>query len=167
MGSARVGDAGATGSGRPLLAAGLLTGAGLVDVLSAWAHTARDAFAVETAQGVYLVDITGWARLHVAIGAAATLAGLLVLTGRRGTVPLAICCAVPAVAVDLALLPYAPIRAVLVVALDLAAVRLLLRYRRAVRGRTPAPPGPDRLSAPRRPGRSSPGPPPGSPTTPG
>ncbi|WP_406036637.1 hypothetical protein OG799_19495 [Micromonospora sp. NBC_00898] len=137
MGSAGVADAGAARPGRPLLAAGLLAGAGLVDVLAAWAHTTRDAFAVETAQGVYLVDITGWAWLHVAIGAAVTVAGLLTLTGRRGTVPLAISCAVPAILVDLLLVPYAPIRSVLVVALDGAAVRLLLRYRRAVRARVP------------------------------
>jgi hypothetical protein len=167
MGPAVVGDAGAGGPGRPLLAAGLLAGAGLVDVLSAWAYTARDQFTVETGQGVYQVDITGWAWLHVAVGAAVTLAGLLVLTGRRGAVPLAAGCATAAIGINLLFLPYAPIQALLVVALDLAAVRLLLRHRRAVRGRTPAPPGPDRLSAPRRPGRSSPDPPPGSPTTPG
>ncbi|MDZ5443272.1 hypothetical protein U2F26_11075 [Micromonospora sp. 4G57] len=161
------GDSGAAGAGRPLLASGLLAGAGLVDVLSVWPYTARNLFTVETGQGVYQVDITGWAWLHVAVGAAVTLAGLLALSGRRGTVPLAVCSATAAIGIDLLFLPYAPIQAVLVVALDLAAVRLLLRHRRAVPGRTPAPPGPDRLSAPRRPGRSSPGPPPGSPTTPG
>ncbi|MBM0237894.1 hypothetical protein JNW88_13375 [Micromonospora sp. ATA32] len=161
------GDSGAAGAGRPLLASGLLAGAGLVDVLSAWAYTARNQFTVETGQGVYQVDITGWAWLHVAVSAAVTLAGLLVLTGRRGTVPLALCCATVAIGINLLLLPYAPIQAVLAVAVYGAAVRLLLRYRRAALARLPAPAGPDRLSVPRRPGRSSPGPPPGSPTTPG
>ena len=151
-----------TGGDRPLLAGGLLAGAGLVDVISAWAYTAADPFVVETRQGVYRMDITGWAWLHVAIGVAVTLAGLLVLTGRRWTVPLAVGAAALAVAVDLLLLPYAPVRALLVVALDGAAVRLLLRGRRAATVPVPA-----RLSGPRRPGPSSPDPPPGSPTRPG
>ncbi|MFI2713082.1 hypothetical protein ACH495_23460 [Micromonospora sp. NPDC018662] len=118
---------------RPLLASGLLAAAGLVDAVSAWAHTRHARFAVATADGVYRVDLGAWAWAHLAVGVAVTVAGLAVLTGRRWAVPVACCCVLPAVVVDLLLLPYAPVRAVLVVALDGAALRLLLRHRRVAR----------------------------------
>ncbi|WP_343442709.1 DUF7144 family membrane protein [Micromonospora schwarzwaldensis] len=124
---------GARPARRPLLAAGLLTAAGLVDAVSAWAHTGHARFAVATADGVYRVDLGGWAWAHLAVGAAVTVAGLALLTGRRWAVPVAYCCVLPAVVIDLLLLPYAPLRAVLVVALDGTALRLLLRHRRATR----------------------------------
>ncbi|MGK5444368.1 DUF7144 family membrane protein [Micromonospora sp. URMC 105] len=145
--------------GRPLLAAGLLTTAGLLDVLSAQADTSGDPFVVTTRQGMYAVDITGWAWLHVAVGAAVVLAGLAVVTGRRGTTPVALGCATAGVVLDLLLFPYAPIRALLVVGLYVAAGRLLLRHRRATRVA-------GQLSAVHRPGPSSPDPPPWSPTRP-
>ncbi|MEH0936462.1 DUF7144 family membrane protein [Micromonospora psammae] len=148
---------GAIPPGRPLLVGALLVLAGLVDLLSALAATTGAPFAVATGQGVYLVDIAGWARLHGAIGAAVTLSGLAVVTGRRGTVPVALGCAAVGAVVDLLLFPYAPVRVLLVVGLYATAVRLLLRHRRAAGGG-------GRLSGPRRPGRSSPDPPPWSPT---
>ncbi|MGN9914817.1 DUF7144 family membrane protein [Micromonospora palomenae] len=144
-------------SGPPLLAGALLTTSGLVDLLSSWANTTDDPFVVQTARGMYLVDITGWAWLHVAIGAAVTLAGLAAATGRRGTTAVALGCATVSAAVDLLLFPYAPVPALLVVGLDAAVLRLLLRHRRT--GRVT-----DGLSGPRRPGPSSPDPPPWSPT---
>lgn len=159
MGSTATGSGGSAGPGRPLLAGALLAGAGLVNVVTAWAQTAPGRFVVERDQGMHEVDIVRWAWLHVAVGVAVTLAGLLLVTGRRGTVPLALGCAVVAIVVDLLLFPYAPIRAVLVVGVDGAAVRLLLRHRRAERA--------ERFSAARRPGRSAPGRPPESPTTAG
>jgi hypothetical protein len=147
---------GAERPGRPLLAGGLLTTAGLLDVLSAKADTSGDPFVVATREGMYLVDITGWARLHVVVGTAVVLAGLAVVTGRRSTTPVALGCATAGAVVDLLLFPYAPIRTLLVVGLYVAAVRLLLRHRRATRA--------GQLSAPHRPGPSSPDPPPWSPT---
>ncbi|QLQ40036.1 DUF7144 family membrane protein [Micromonospora robiginosa] len=120
---------------RPLLAAGLLTTAGLVDAVSAWAHTRHGRFAVATADGVYQVDLGGWAWAHLAVGVAVVLAGLAVLTGRRWAVPVAFCCVLPAIVVDLLLFPYAPARAVVVVALNGAALRLLARHHRAARAR--------------------------------
>ncbi|NES12964.1 MULTISPECIES: hypothetical protein [Micromonospora] len=121
------------GVDRPLLAGGLLVASGLVDVVAAYANTTADPFMVLTRRGVYQLDITGWAWLHVALGAAVALAGLLAVTGRRGTAATAIGCAALAVVVDVLLFPYAPVRALFVVALTGAAVRLLLRRHRAVR----------------------------------
>ncbi|MGR6318103.1 hypothetical protein Q2K19_02345 [Micromonospora soli] len=126
-------EAAPDGPGRPLLAGGLLVASGLIDVLSASATLAATPFLVLTPGGVYPVDITGWARLHLAIGVAVALTGLLAVTGRRGTAGLAVGCAALAIVVDILLLPYAPFRALLVAAVNGAAIRLLIRHRRAVR----------------------------------
>ncbi|SCL22446.1 hypothetical protein GA0070624_2531 [Micromonospora rhizosphaerae] len=138
MGSPQAaGEVAVHGRRRPLLAGGLLAGSGLVDVITAYANTMGDPFVVVTRQSAYRVDITGWAWLHVAIGAAVMVAGLLVFTGRRATVRFAIAAAVLAIAADLLLFPYAPIRSVLVVGLNGAAIRLLVRRGAAPPGRQP------------------------------
>ncbi|TDC76492.1 hypothetical protein E1193_23810 [Micromonospora sp. KC606] len=129
MGSAQVDDTGTAPARPPLLAGGLLVAGGGVDVLSAWAHTVSDPFVTIGEEGVRHVDITGWAWLNVGVGAAVTLAGLLVLTGRRGALPAAVGAAALGILVGVLLFPYAPIRTLLVVGLDGAAVRLLLRHR--------------------------------------
>ncbi|MGC5020705.1 DUF7144 family membrane protein [Micromonospora sp. DT47] len=122
---------GTSGPRRPLLAAGLLAGSGLVNVVASYAITVADSFMVVTRGGVYEVDITGWAWLHVAFGAAVTIAGLLVVTGRRWTARVAIVCAVLTIGIDVLVFPFAPFRAVLVVALSGSAIRLLIRHHRA------------------------------------
>ncbi|MEU4368330.1 DUF7144 family membrane protein [Micromonospora chersina] len=116
---------------RPLLAGGLLVATGLADMLSAYGTLRSRPFVVLSGGGLYPVDVTGWAWLHLVIGTALALAGLAAVTGRRGAATAAIGCAVLALAVNLLMLPYAPIRVVLVAALDAAAIRLLLRHRRA------------------------------------
>ncbi|MFF5175845.1 hypothetical protein ACFY3U_24925 [Micromonospora sp. NPDC000089] len=116
---------------RPLLAGGLLAGAGLMDLLSAWANTLGDPYLVETARGPTVVDITGWAWLHAAVAALVLAASLVVAAGRRGAVPLGLAAAGLSAAIDLLLFPFAPIRAVLVLGFTAAAARLLLRHRRA------------------------------------
>ncbi|MGW4295993.1 DUF7144 family membrane protein [Micromonospora chersina] len=116
---------------RPLLAGGLLVATGLADMLSAYGTLRARPFVVLSGDGLYPVDVTGWAWLHLVVGTALALAGLAAVTGRRGAATVAIGCAVLALAVNLLMLPYAPIRVVLVAALDAAAIRLLLRHRRA------------------------------------
>ncbi|MGC3860447.1 DUF7144 family membrane protein [Micromonospora chersina] len=116
---------------RPLLAGGLLVATGLADMLSAYGTLRSRPFVVLSGDGLYPVDVTGWAWLHLVVGTALALAGLAAVTGRRGAATVAIGCAVLALAVNLLMLPYAPIRVVLVTAVDAAAIRLLLRHRRA------------------------------------
>lgn len=116
---------------RPLLAGGLLVATGLADMVSAYGTLRSGPFMVLREGGLYPVDVTGWAWLHLAVGTALALAGLAAVTGRRGAVTVAIGCAVPALALELLMLPYAPIRVVLVAAVEAAAIRLLLRHRRA------------------------------------
>ncbi|SCL57019.1 DUF7144 family membrane protein [Micromonospora chersina] len=119
---------------RPLLAGGLLVATGLADVLSAYGTLRSGPFVVLSGGGLYPVDVTGWAWLHLVVGTALAVAGLAAVTGRRGAALVAIGCAVLALTVNLLMLPYAPIRVVLVTAVDAAAIRLLLRHRRATGG---------------------------------
>ncbi|MET8838461.1 hypothetical protein ABZV78_31800 [Micromonospora sp. NPDC004540] len=118
---------------RPLLAGGLLVATGLTDVLAAYGMLRSGSFIVLGEEGLYPVDVAGWTWLHLVVGAAVALAGLVAISGRRDAAAVAIGCAALALVVDLLLLPYAPIRLVLVAALDAAAIRLLLRHRRATR----------------------------------
>lgn len=150
--SRRAADVGTVGSGQrpPRLAGALLAGSGLVDVLAAYANTRLDPFVVLTRHGFAPIDITGWAWLHVAIGALVMIAGVLVLTRRPAAIRFAVSCAVLAIAVDLLLFPYAPIRALLVVGLNGAAIRLLVRREAAAGVRNG---DGQSLSAPRRYGR--------------
>ncbi|MEU4482594.1 hypothetical protein AB0F68_31745 [Micromonospora sp. NPDC023966] len=134
MRSAQVTGTAPERTGRPLLAGGLLVATGLADVLAAYGMLRSGAFMVLADGGLYPVDVTGWIWLHLTTGTAVALAGLMALTGRRGAATVAICCAALAIAVELLMLPYAPIRAVLVTAVDVAAIRLLLRHRRTAGG---------------------------------
>ncbi|MET7967465.1 hypothetical protein [Micromonospora sp. NPDC005305] len=114
---------------RPVLAGGLLVATGLADVLAAFGMLRSGVFVVLSEGGMHQVDLTFWAWLQMAIGAAVALAGLGAVTGRRGAGTVAIGCAGLAIAVDLLMLPYAPIRLLIVAAVDAAAIRLLLRHR--------------------------------------
>jgi hypothetical protein len=118
------------GTRRPLLAAGLLAGAGLLDLLGALAATGRDTFVLATRRGIYEIDITGWAWSQVGVSGATVLAALLVLTGRRWAALVALVAAAVAIAADLIIFPFAPWRATLTIGLNIAATRLLLPYRR-------------------------------------
>ncbi|BCJ57692.1 DUF7144 family membrane protein [Micromonospora endophytica] len=116
---------------RPWLASTLLTGAGLVDILTAYANTLTDPYVVLAEDGTHHLDITGWAWLHLAVGVATLLAGLAVLTGGRRWALVGIGAAVAGIGTGVVLLPYQPVRAVIAMGLYAVAVRLLVRRLRA------------------------------------
>lgn len=109
------------------LAAALLAGAGLVDVLSGVSEVDVDPYLVVTDAGLHRLDLTGWIWLHLSAGTLVLLAALAVLTGRRWARLAGLGTAGVAVVVNLLLLPYQPLRALLVLGLYLAAVRLIVR----------------------------------------
>jgi hypothetical protein len=115
----------------PLLAGGLLSGAGLIDVVTSYPNTQADPFMVMTQSAIYRVDITGWIWVHMAVGVATVAAGLLVAANRRWTALVGVACAGLSVAFDILTFPYQPARAVLVLGLNIGAIRLLIRHRRA------------------------------------
>lgn len=130
---AAAGDTAEVGRRPARLAGLLLIGANLVDVLAAYPDTTVDRFVVVTGSAIHLVDITGWLWLDLIVGMAAVLAGVAVVANRRWAQPLAIAGAVLAIAVDILIFPYGPIRAAMVVSLNAAAVGLLVKDRRSRR----------------------------------
>lgn len=123
---------------RPLLlAGGLLSGSGLIDMVAGFAVLTADPYVVISRGAVYLLDITGWSWLHVAVGAVGAVAGLLVPAGRRWTSRFGVAAALLSIALHLMVFPYHPVRAVVVTLFDACAIRLLVRYRHAARGRPP------------------------------
>jgi hypothetical protein len=117
---------------RPYLAGGLLIGANLIDVVAISPLATVDLFFVVTRNAIYQLDITGWVWLHLTVAAAATIAGVLVMSTERGwVIPLGAGCAASALAIGTVLLPYAPLRVALVIPANAAAIWLLIRHRRA------------------------------------
>ncbi|MCX4469163.1 hypothetical protein OOK41_02335 [Micromonospora sp. NBC_01655] len=117
--------------GRPLLlAAVLLGGAGIFDVLGGVGELTGDPYVSIEGGGMYHYDITGWAWLHLAAGALAAGAGVLVPLDRRWSARLALVAVAALVASHLLVLTYHPIQTVIVIGLALAAARLVLRHPR-------------------------------------
>lgn len=128
-----VGGRGATAGRPPLLAAGLLVCGNLFNVVALYPITHVDCFAVVTGRTVRLVDVTGWLWLHMAIGTAVAAAGFAVFLDRRGATPIGIGFAALAAVVGIVFFPYTPARSALIVGVNIAAVRLLVRHRYAAR----------------------------------
>lgn len=120
---------GSAGRRPVLLAGGLLSAAGLVDILAAILPAATDPYVVTTYSAMYHLDITSWAWLHGVMGAAAATAGLLVVADRRWTALVGVVVAGLSVALDLLFLPFEPYRAVLAAALAATTIRLIARHR--------------------------------------
>lgn len=114
----------------PLLAAGLLAGAGLLDLAGAVGST-REVFIVITQEGISRIDVTGWAWLHAGIAAATVLAALFVVTGHRRAVLTGMVAAAIAIAADLVAFPFVPWVETLAIGLNAVALRLLYVYARA------------------------------------
>ncbi|MFI9640330.1 hypothetical protein ACIG87_09700 [Micromonospora sp. NPDC051925] len=120
------------------LAGGLMAGAGGLDVLAGISDLGDGvAYVSLHADGLVFYDLTSWAWLHLATGVLLVATGLVIAIGRRRWVTTALVIGVAAVVVHLFFAPYRPIEALIVAGLALAAVRLVVRHRRA--GRPDAP----------------------------
>ena len=116
----------------PLLAAGLLAGAGLLDLAGAVGNTGHDVvYVVITREGLSRIDVTGWAWMHAGIAAATVIAALFVVTGHRRAVLTGMVAAAIAIAADLVAFPFVPWVESLAIGLNAVALRLLYAYMRA------------------------------------
>ncbi|MFB9234694.1 hypothetical protein ACFFWC_03960 [Plantactinospora siamensis] len=115
---------------RVLVAGGLLGGAGLIDVLAGVVTIPVDPYFDVGPSGTYHLDITGWAWVHLAVGAAAALFGLAAAADRHWTSVLAIAAAAGSIGINLLVLPYQPLLSPMVIGLDVAAILLLNRHMR-------------------------------------
>ncbi|MEU5938983.1 hypothetical protein ABZ807_07290 [Micromonospora sp. NPDC047548] len=112
---------------RPVLAGVLLTAAGFFDGLSGLGDLADDRYVVFTRDGLYHLDLTGWAWAHLATGLLLVVGGLLVLSGRRWSVRLAAAAAVVGIVFHLLVIAYEPLWALMVIGLATAVLWLLRR----------------------------------------
>lgn len=122
---------GQAGRRPPLLAGGLLGGAGVVDIVTSYPNTQGDPYMVVTQGGIYQLDMTGSVWTHIAIGMAMVVAGLLVVADRRWTTVVGLACAGLGVVFEILTFPYQPLRGTLVIGLNIAAIQLLIRHRRS------------------------------------
>ncbi|MFE9689884.1 hypothetical protein [Micromonospora sp. NPDC005806] len=128
-----------------MLAAVLLTGAGLFDALAGVSDVYDDPYVVLTREGMFRLDVSGWMWAHLGAAVLMVAAGPLLLTGRRWSHGLAAVAAIVGIAIHLVVLPYQPLWALLVLGLAVAALRLLWHARPRARS--------DEVSASRRPSR--------------
>lgn len=110
-------------------AGGLLTFAGLMDLLVAIATAAVDPYFVIDGWNMHHLDVSGWGWLHGTTGVATLIVGLVLFVGGRWAARSAIPVAALSAAVDLLILPYEPYRAALAFGFSVAAIRCCVVYR--------------------------------------
>ncbi|WP_091295167.1 DUF7144 family membrane protein [Micromonospora halophytica] len=121
---------------RPALLAGALVGAaGLLDFLAGFATTRAEPYVVMTNREMVHLHTAAWGRLHLLIGLAALVAGLVIALGPRWATVLGLGAVAAGSVADLLFLPYDPLRELLAVGFEIAAVVVLVRNRRLPGGR--------------------------------
>src|SRR5262245_65260485 len=111
------------------LGGALLTFSGLVDVGAAPGAVNVDPYCLLIGNDLLRVDFTGWAWLRLAVSVVTAVAGLAVIANRRWSARVAVVAAGVSVVLAVLAFGYTPLRTLLEVPLNLAAVRLILRRR--------------------------------------
>jgi hypothetical protein len=127
--AAEISGDGGTGRRPALLAGALLVFAGLVDVAAVPVAIVGDPYILLIGGELHHVDLTAWAWLRVAVGAATAATGLAIVAKRRSGARAGFVVAGIGVVVALVAFPYQPLHSLLDIPVNLAAVRLLLRRR--------------------------------------
>jgi len=91
----------------------------------------------ETGQGMARHDITGWAVVHLALGAVLLLVAVGAAIGRRWVLPVGVTLAVLSAAAGFFFLAYQPFWALMIMALDVAVIAVSLADRSARRRQRP------------------------------
>jgi hypothetical protein len=115
--------------GGTLMAGTLLLIIGAYQIFLGITAIARNAFTVVGPNYYYTLNTTGWGWVHIGIGAVVLLAGFFVFTG--STVARLVGIAVAAISAlgNFFLLPYFPVWAILIIALDIFAIWALATVR--------------------------------------
>ncbi|MEV0805042.1 hypothetical protein [Micromonospora sp. NPDC050200] len=114
-----------------MLAGVLLAGAGVLDAVAGVTDLDDDPYVVITQEGLYHLDLTGWLWAHVVTGVLMVLGGgILLIVGRRWSIRFVWAVAVVGIALQVSLLPFQPVWALMVIGLLMAALVLLRRCRR-------------------------------------
>ncbi|QIJ65579.1 hypothetical protein [Streptomyces sp. JB150] len=132
------------GQGAGTLAGVLMLCGGVMAVLQGIAAVAEDDVYARIGGYVYEVRLTGWGWIHVVVGALVAVAGWGVLTGASRARPAGLALVTLSLVAQFLFLPYAPLWALVMVAIDVFVLG-------ALTARTPAaPPSAASATPPRR-----------------
>lgn len=112
--------------GLTLFAASLLIMVGIFQALQGLAAIINDERFVVTGNYVYKFDTTGWGWIHLILGLAAIGLGIAMIMGQTWSFVVAIFVAVLSAVAQFMWLPYYPVWAIVIIALDVAIIWALV-----------------------------------------
>jgi hypothetical protein len=116
--------------GWALFAAIMLMIAGMFQVIAGIAAIAEDEILVVGREWAFSLDITAWGWIHLLVGAVLILAGAGILTGNLAARILGVVVAGVSAVANFAFLPYYPVWAIAVIAVDIAIIWALTAHGR-------------------------------------
>ena len=124
--SSSTGNAWATGT--VVFAAALLLTSGLLQVIQGIVAIADDEFFVATRKYTFQFDTTAWGWIHLLIGIILVLTGFFLFTGAAWARIVGVLIAVLSLIANFLWLPYYPLWAIVVIAVDLLIIWALSTY---------------------------------------
>jgi hypothetical protein len=118
-------------AGVSIFAAAMLMMSGLAEALSGIAALINDAFLVKVGGYIYAFDSTVWGWIHLIMGAALIAVGAFILLGRSWAFVIGIILASINGLLNFMWLPYSPVWAVVMIAINVFVVWALATTRRA------------------------------------
>jgi len=115
-------------TGFTVFAVAMMFTSGVFQILEGIAALVKDEFFVTTDNYVFNVDTTAWGWIHLLIGALLVLVALGVLSGATWARVTGVAIAVLSMVSNFMFLPYYPLWAILVIALDIAVIWALSQY---------------------------------------
>ncbi len=125
-------------AGFVLFAGVMMVANGILSIFEGAVAAARDGLYVSSANYTYKFDLTSWGWIHIAVGAAVALVGLGVIAGMRWARYLGIVLVALSMFANFMFLPYYPLWALVVIAIDVFVLWALCVYRKGDRGDTAA-----------------------------
>lgn len=120
--------------GRTIFAACLMIMVGVWQVLVGIAAIAEDTIFVTTADYIYQLDLTGWGWIHLIIGALAVITGLFIFAAQEWARWLGIALAIVSAISQFFWMPYQPLWAMTVIAVDVFVIWALATVGEGMRG---------------------------------
>ncbi|GAA3611250.1 hypothetical protein GCM10022419_115310 [Nonomuraea rosea] len=116
--------------GGAVFAATMMVMIGMFQAFEGLAAILQDQFFVVTRSYVYNFDVTTWGWIHLVLGTLAAVAGCFVFTGHLWARIIGIGFAVLNAVVQFVFMPYYPLWALLMIAMDVAVIWALCLYRK-------------------------------------
>jgi hypothetical protein len=118
-------------TGLALFAAIIMIMGGVFQAIAGLVALLEDEFFVATPNYTFAFDVTTWGWIHLVVGVVVALAGFAVMSGRTWARVVGITLAVLSALTNFAFIPYYPVWALLIIALDVFVIWALAVYRPA------------------------------------